>query len=303
MNDPSRIPPSLIFLVWAVASIILCRVIWRWRENRSSERISPDFKLLRGPGESLRQKIAAIDNKLFSLLSDLLVAFLALLIIVTGAYLFSDKIEFDDRGGIPFIVPLVFIYAIYSVIKVFRLLSKRRNLYLGYFGERVVSENLDALRSKGAAVFHDVPLQGRAGSVNIDHVVVCPAGIFAIETKTRRKGPVREGRVDGKIIYDGAQLSYPWGEDTHGLAQAMTNALWLEKNIDKTGLPNTAVQPILTFPGWRIEQTGAAAASSVRVLTPAQIPRHLDALPPVLGANQVKHIAQQLETLCRDVEF
>ncbi len=304
MND--TLFTSLIFYICAIA-YVLCLAVWRWRENRNNERISPGFKLLRGPGESLRQRIAAIDDKLFSQLYGLLMVPILLLMVLFHALfapgLFSGKTAPDSLINNPMVWGLPFIFAcvIWSTIRILRLLSKRRNLYLGYFGERVVSESIDTLRTKGAHIFHDVPLRGRAGAVNIDHVIVSPGGIFAVETKTRRKGRVREGRADGKIIYDGAQLAYPWGEDTHGISQAMYNALWLDKNIDKTAFPNVTVQPILTFPGWRIEQT--ASESTVRVLTPAQIPLYLDTLPPVLSAGQIKHIAQQLEALCRDVEF
>lgn len=305
MDNIFPLSPEVIFLLILVLGIFIPGPIWRLRENRNSERIAPGFKLLRGPGESLRRQIADIDDKLFSWLSSFIWIPIILFIGFASAYIFSGKIAFSARIDrmLPFLLFVLLVFVIISTVKICRLLNKRRNLYLGYFGERVVSENLDQLRAKGAAVFHDVPLQGRAGSVNIDHVVVCPAGIFAIETKTRRQRRARDGRADGKITYDGAQLNYPWGADTFGLSQATTNALWLDKNIDKTGISAVTVQPILTFPGWRVEQTGDASASAVRVLNPAQIPPCLDTLPPVLNANQVKHIASQLEALCRDVEF
>ncbi|AWI08821.1 nuclease-related domain-containing protein [Ereboglobus luteus] len=297
--------PAFIFCLCTVVCIVLCHAIWRWRENRNNERVTPGFKLLRGPGESLQRQIAAIDDKLFSWLLNILGLPLIMLASTAGAYLLSGKTAFDGFVAIliQYVLPLVFIWTLYSTICLLRLLSKRRNLYLGYFGERIVSENLDPLRAKGACVFHDVPVSAEQGRVNIDHVVICPAGVFAIETKTRRKGPVREGRADGKIIYDGAQLAYPWGEDTFGISQAANNALWLEKTIAKTGNPNVPVHAILTFPGWRIELADSAANSVVCVLTPAQIPLHLETLPPKLTANQVKQLAQHLETLCRDVEF
>lgn len=297
--------PAFIFCLCTIVCILLCHAIWRWRENRNNERITPGFKLLRGPGESLRRQIALIDDRLFSWLLNILGLPLVLLASTAGVYLWSGQTAFDEFIAIliRYVLPLVFIWTVYSIVRLLRLLAKRRNLYLGYFGERVVSENLEPLRAKGAYVFHDVPIAARQGDINIDHVVICPAGVFAIETKTRRQGRARGDRVDGKITYDGAQLTYPWGGDTFGLSQAMRNALWLEKTLAKTGIPNATVQPILTFPGWRIEQTETASESTVRVLTPAQIPLHLETLPPKLSASQVKQLAQQLETLCRDVEF
>ena len=42
---------------------------------------------------------------------------------------------------------------------------------------------LEDLRAQGYAVFHDIPGDG----FNVDHALIGPAGIFAIETKTRAK--------------------------------------------------------------------------------------------------------------------
>lgn len=84
-----------------------------------------------------------------------------------------------------------------------RHFKKRRNYLLGYLGERAVAEELEPLTREGYHVFHDVPVEKVEGSFNLDHVVVGPTGLFAIETKTRRKGRAREGVADHKVFYDG----------------------------------------------------------------------------------------------------
>lgn len=298
--------PVFIFCVCALAYVVLSNVIWRWRENRNHERISPDYKLLRGPGESLRRQIAEIDDRLFTSLLTIIIpplAFLTTLVIVS---LLSEKAEYEKFFGlmVQLMIPLALAWIVFVAWRLLRLLSKRRNLYLGYFGERVVSESLDALRAKGARVFHDVPVASDAGSVNIDHVVVCPGGVFAIETKTRRKGRVRPGYTDGKVTFDGAQLIYPWGEDTFGLQQAQRNALWFgEFIVSQLVVQDTPVRAILTFPGWRVEQAANAAENPVRVLSPGQIAAHIEAQKPALDDAQIGIIARRLEMLCRDVEF
>jgi len=53
----------------------------------------------------------------------------------------------------------------------------------GFDGERYVGEALTPLVAQGFEIYHDVPFEG----FNIDHVPVGPPGIFAVETKTRRK--------------------------------------------------------------------------------------------------------------------
>lgn len=62
-----------------------------------------------------------------------------------------------------------------------RLFSAFSGLNRGERGELRIAEILDDLRSSGYRAFHDLVGDG----YNIDHVVVGPAGVFAIETKFR----------------------------------------------------------------------------------------------------------------------
>ena len=57
------------------------------------------------------------------------------------------------------------------------------------------------------------------------------AGVFIIETKTRRKGAARPGFDDHKVYFDGHVLVWPWGEDNHGLEQTERNAVWLADTL------------------------------------------------------------------------
>jgi hypothetical protein len=54
-------------------------------------------------------------------------------------------------------------------------------------------------RMAGYQVFHDVQFERR----NVDHVVVGPKGVFALETKTRRKPFKEKNRVafDGEAVW------------------------------------------------------------------------------------------------------
>ena len=54
---------------------------------------------------------------------------------------------------------------------------------------------LDGLRERGWFALHDVQL----GRGNIDHVLVGPAGIFTIETKSHR-GRLRAGTIDPAML-------------------------------------------------------------------------------------------------------
>mgnify|MGYP000447730379 CR=1 FL=1 len=56
-----------------------------------------------------------------------------------------------------------------------------------------VAEALAPLTVDGCRIFHDVP----AAAFNLDHVIVGPTGVFALETKTRRAGPAHTADGSG----------------------------------------------------------------------------------------------------------
>ena len=272
--------------------------IWIWRLNRRQERPPVAEKLLRGPGESLRRDIEKFDDRLlFHLVGSALVP---LLVMISGLW----GIEHTPLPARPWaLAGLLVILAgvlFFSARWLITILAQRRNFYLGYFGERVVGETVEELRAKGFYVFHDVPASESTPPFGIDHVVVGPAGVFAIETKTRRKRPGRPGFEEHKIIFDGQQLVYPWGEDFHGLNQTRDHALWLENWVFQILGRRVPVQPILAFPGWWVEEH---AVNTVRVANPKQISAIITRNAAVLTEEQITNLARHFEARCRDVEF
>lgn len=278
-------------------------------KKRSRQDRAPfpeNTRLLRGPGESLRRRVAELDEKITeSVLAGLLVPVITL---GTGFYI-TALLEGWPRVGLASLSLVAFLGLL--VVMARRSLAKveqRRNTALGLFGERVVAEQLEPLKTAGYRVFHDVPAgdppaRSTQPPYNLDHVVVGPAGVFAIETKTRRKGRARVGFMAHEIIYDGRALSYPWGEDRHGLDQALRQAEWLATHLQhQLGRP-IPVHPLLVFPGWMIIRK---AAGVVNVLNPRELPAAImpaSSQPEVLDSATVDRIARQLEARCRDVEL
>ena len=272
--------------------------IWAWRLNRRQERPPVNEKLIRSPGESLRKKLEKFDDVL--LLHLVASALVPLLVMVVGLWVIatlSAKIQLWALIGLLVVLAGVLFLSARWLINI---LSQRRNHYLGYFGERVVGEVIDGLRAKGYRVFHDVPAIEANPPFNIDHIIVGSTGIFALETKTRRRGTARPGFDDHKIIFDGQQLIYPWGEDFHGLNLARDRALWLETWLVQIIGRRTPVLPMLVFPGWWVEEQ---AVSTVRVVNPNQIAALVLHNCPTLTEEQIDLVARQLEARCRDVEF
>lgn len=290
---------AAIFLVgYILLPFVLGALLLLWGIRKRGERPPVEFVLRRGPGESLRRKIAKMDEDmpiqllLFSIL-PLLAGWLVLLTV--GKF-----------GTATSLVALVFAAVILvlgmagTCIWTLRHFKTRRNYLLGYLGERAVGEALEPLLKDGYQIFHDVPVEKVEGSFNLDHVVVGPTGLFAIETKTRRKGRAREGFEDHKVFYDGKQLIWPWTEDTHGLKQAQNEADWLTKWVKQmTGIQIVA-KPILALPGWWVE---SRALGPVSVQNAKNLPSNIRGKGTrVLDDAQIDLIARQLDVRCRDVK-
>lgn len=274
-------------------------VLWR-RKNRRTRAPFPDNALLlRGPGETLRRTLGALDDRLLcELLLTLVVP------IAGGGALAWIAAQVSGHAQTLWLVVVVTGLLIGLFVLIRRLvhgIERWRNTWLGYFGERIVAEALDPIKAHGFQVFHDVPAGEAERTYNIDHVIVGPSGVFAVETKTRRKGRARSGFAEHQIIYDGQVLAFPWGEDRHGLDQARSQAAWLETWLGQLLDASVPVRAILTFPGWQVI---SRATGDVAVLNPKQIPTAVASANEVrLTARQIELIARQLDQRCRDVEF
>lgn len=274
-------------------------VLWRKHHRKDRVPFPENARLLRGPGETLRRKLAALDERS---VYEILVALL--LPLGVGLILAQIAVLLDGTAQIVgLLVALLALLAslVFVIRRLLQGIERWRNTWLGCFGERIVAENLEPLKAQGFRVFHDVPAGDSGAPFNIDHVVVGPSGVFAIETKTRRKGRARAGFAEHQIIYDGRVLAYPWGEDRHGLDQAARQAVWLAAWLEQLVGQPVRVQPILTFPGWMVI---TRAPGAVTVLNPKQIPAAVAPHgAPVLDENLIDLVARQLDARCRDVEF
>ena len=141
--------------------------------------------------------------------------------------------------------------SLYAGRKGIRLRARFCRLKLGRDGERIVAEELDKLRANGAHVFHDVPANG----FNIDHVVLCDCGIYAIETKTWSKPQSRDARIrftDTGIVVDGHR------PDRDPVTQVQAEAKWLVRLLKEWTDKVFPVRGAVLIPGWFIEPMSPA---------------------------------------------
>lgn len=289
----------LILYALVVIGALFVAVQWLKTKRRPKLPFKPERdKLLRGPGESLKQKIELMDENMIFLLLALLVAPL-----MSGFGVLAG-LQQAQIGSPGLRLVLALIVALGLVLAGAWYLAKeairRGNHYLGWFGERLTAEELEPLKAQGWRIFHDVPVSSGKAEWNIDHVAVGSGGVFAIETKMRRKGHARPGRKDHEVFYDGRVLSWPWIEDRYGLDQAEKNAKELEDWIEQLTNVKTKATAVLTFPGWYIVER---ALGPVRVINAAFLPALLTARSSVLTAQQIDLVSRQLESRCRDVVY
>lgn len=179
---------------------------------------------------------------------------------------------------------------VWSVPRCIRAYRYLKNLRLGRDGERTVAENLDPLRADGHVVLHDLTGPG----FNVDHVLVGPTGVYAVETKTlsKRNGQARVVHDGETILVDGRSL------DRDPLAQVRAEARWLRGVLkDMTGR-DFEVRPVVTFPGWYVDRRNRAV-DGAWVVEPKAIVGYVAKEPVRLRSEDVALIANRLKLLAR----
>jgi len=280
----------VFFLPFVITTVLSVTLFKRYRRGYRSPLTG---NLLRGAGESLRSEIdktsEGVDTRLFLIL---FISFPAVLLLLALVRL----------NAIPqilqLLVPLVLYVSliIWATRNLFLLLKHRSNLYLGLDAEIAVGQELNHLMLHGCRVYHDFP----AEEFNIDHVVVGPGGVYAIETKGRSKPNKDRGNVDAKVFYDGESLRFPDWHETEPLNQAKRQAVWLHKWLSSAVGAEVKVTPVLALPGWFVERTKTGNVLVMNGKSPFFLAK-TQGQPPLDG-QLIQQIAHQLEQRCRDVE-
>lgn len=280
---------SLLLVLPLLAPMFLLGWLLHRRKRRfRAEALDPFVEMpLRPPGESTRQQLEALEAKYEDLILEIG------LVIVGGALLsVASPANLKLMMSVTAFV-LVAGLVLYRGRGMFALVQKIWDYRLGFTGERAVGEALNQLLADGFHVFHDLPFEG----FNIDHVVVGSTGVYAVETKTRRKPAHLKGAAKATVVFDGRALHYPWGPDTHGLEQAARNASTLSKWLTKSTGELTPVQAILALPGWWVMRK---TTGDVNVLNPKEIRHSFPTRPSsTLPPDRIQRIVHQLTERCR----
>jgi len=183
---------------------------------------------------------------------------------------------------------------LFSLRKMSRLFESRLNIRLGYEAELAVGQELNQLMLCGYRVYHDFAFE----QYNIDHIVVGPSGVFAVETKGKAKPDRGLGKGDATIEFDGNRLLFPDGyQTTAPVEQAKRQAKSLAMFLSSAVGENVVVTPALVYPGWYI-----------RKITPDKFlfvfgDYKISFTGPVrLDGKFIQRICHQIEQKCRNVK-
>lgn len=141
----------------------------------------------------------------------------------------------------------------------------------GAQGEEYVGAILEELRADGWLVIHDAELERS----NVDHIVLGPAGLFTIETKSN-PGPISVQRLHGRLI-----------------RQVQLQKERVEKLVD------APVEPLLVYSRARVDRPGRRR-KGIRVLEAAMVPGFLEEHPRELSDERLAELSERLVAVFAD---
>ena len=286
--------------VWTVNLVLLLPFfaglgviyLWLYFKKREARKFPFTDDVLRSPGESLSQKAEELsfDLSMYFGLVPLVP------VMVYAVYLQGIAIDGEVPPAVAVMLLLIASAAVsYLLIRMYRILSERHNYQLGYAGEVAVGSALNELMRQGYYVFHDVKGDGE---YNVDHIVVGPTGVFAVETKAKTKSKKVLPARAYKVGYDGKYLYFPDcpGAKQRGfIGQAERGAKWVGKWLSEaTGETINAI-PVLVMPGWYIDRTGPGG---ILVLNHNQLETLTKQGDGRLDQKTIKGIAYQIKQRC-----
>lgn len=258
-----------INLLLVVASIFIptglaVAVFWGYRrwQDRDGRRSPIEGRAIYGAGEQLRKRIDELNDEMLTGLTILF--FLGPYFLAFWALQRVNWSQVTVRPGDYLLIAAFVLMCGGAIWRIFRAGRARRIANAGLQAELYTAQELNRLMGLGCTVLHDVPGE----KFNIDHVVIGPRAVYAVETKSVRKPRAASAKDHFKVAYDGQCLRFPDFSDSKRLQQTKRQADWLASYLRQATGQQIPVVPALALPGWWIE-TGSNASSNIRVFNPS----------------------------------
>jgi hypothetical protein len=265
---------------------------FRWRGSRARARLQGAERLLRRPGQSLHEQIQRLWDALPLNFAALAMAGAALgAVLGAGPKLDVSSYSTVHWGIVSLVAGLVSLSG-WRCLGLMRGINWHRAQLAA---ARAVAEELGRLVAEGCRVYHDVPC---AAGGHVDHILVAPCGVFALETRCYPKPLWKE--VSQEVHFDGMQLQFPHCSETKPFVRLHKACVWLNNHITEVTGTGAPVSPMLVLPGWTVL---SRTRDSARVTGPQQIATYILSRPPTLSGQLFKRICDTLDDRCRTEWF
>lgn len=311
---------AIPFFVGAILGLGMVVYWYVWKVKNARRRFWSRGKgqLLRPPGYSISLKLAEhsekMDRPLFALFlgGGIVGAVTWAFAHATWKVYTSDPIrqQLNAEGWQvitsadkfwPALVSLILLFVggvgavIWARIRFIEWMREQYRLRTGLRGEQAAADELQPAVRAGYYLFNDVPTDA---DCNIDHVLVGPAGVFALETKARSKPENLNGR-DLVAEFDGQRISFTGGAyEAKGPRQAKAGAKWLAQEISRATGRSIGVRAVVVLPGWFVPRNNF---EHVIARNPEYLAKEIRNSRRAINDEDVEAVAQHLEKLCRDV--
>ena len=289
MNNPSDsfsflgVHPIFFLPLALLITFFLFIIVWFKTDEKRGDTPFRDL-LARIPGQSIAKRMDLHYEKVvLDFLGMFLFLFLWLLLV------------FKAESIASFLSPVLAILMGSWMVRTYSIIREVRRCSLEQKGEQLTGQYLQMLVAHGYHVYHDIILQ----DFNVDHVVVGPNGIFAVETRTRRKlkkwGPERS-----VVVYDRNGITFPGKKPVRDIITlAEEHAMGLQKWLNSQINESFRVVPVLSLPGWDVEKR---MRENPPVLNPKQINEFIvNYGVQCLWNEEIQKITQQLKEKSRQV--
>jgi hypothetical protein len=272
-----------ILLVTLPIYITLPFIYWT-KHKHQNKRKDPfyEFDIERPAGYSVNNELLSKSFDVGGLFANLIAAGAIFAIVISNQAI--------NQPTKIFLTVLFVIFFIVVLIRLIKLVQNIFNLRDGLKAEQLVGQSLTQLLYSKFYVYHDIPATSL--KFNIDHVVVCPSGVFAVETKSRRKG------ISGthhKVSVKNDKLEFSTWTDTKIIEQAKRQTKWLSQELTSSTGEHVAVSPIVALPGYFVERKDK---SSVLVLNHKLLSKPQNYVSNnQLSEEQIKRICYQLKQM------
>lgn len=253
-------------LILSVTLMVACALAFRLLHRRRSRRAPLQGRKVGNlPGQQLLERISHFQHEIETAMSIMYLALPLMFMIWLTLKVDWARFRFGTGEAMFAMGALAtFAWGLRSYIRSYRARERIRD---GWTAEHVTGLQLNRLVSKGCIVLHDLP----AENFNIDHVVIAPRAVYAVETKSFRKPRnASEERDDPshQVRYDGNTLVFPDFATREPVEQATRQAQWLRRVLRDALGREFPVVPVVALPGWFVVRSEEGKCAEVQVFTP-----------------------------------